>query len=184
MAIKDIVTTTNNTHTRPAVLTTKCNSVEKIDAHAKQVIADLKDTVKANDTKAAGLSAPQIGENIRIFLAREFKYAEDDEEESVVNHIIVNPVITESSKRKAVWWEGCLSIPNVWGLVERAKKIKLEGLDENGNKIKIKASGDFARVLQHELDHLNGVLFTTKVIGKTMTEEELDKLLKSRLQAS
>ena len=75
-----------------------------------------------------------------------------------------------------IGWEGCLSIPNVYGKVKRAKRIKVEYIDEKGEKRKLKAEGFFARTIQHEMDHLDGILFTTKVIGKTYTEEEMERL--------
>ena len=98
-------------------------------------------------------AANQVGKDLQIFVI-DAKLAEENE----VPDAYINPEITESSKDRGELEEGCLSIPNYWVPVKRAKKIKLKALDENGKKIKIKARGFLARVLQHEYDHLQGML--------------------------
>jgi peptide deformylase len=99
-----------------------------------------------------GLSANQIGLNTRVFVARvENKF-----------YAVFNPEIIQESKEKNKMDEGCLSIPGVYGLVERPAKVTLKGYDANGRPIKIKAWGLLARVFQHEVDHLNGNLFIDK----------------------
>ena len=75
----------------------------------------------------------------------------------------INPEMTEYSKDEAEMEEGCLSIPNYWHQIKRAKKIKLKAIDESGKKIKIKAKGFLARVLQHEFDHLQGMLIKDRI---------------------
>jgi peptide deformylase len=91
--------------------------------------------------------------------------------------ILINPKIVSRSKETETDWEGCLSVPNVYGKVERFQKVKVSALGADGKDIKLKTSGFLARTVQHEIDHLDGVLFTEKVIGQTITEEELDKIM-------
>lgn len=118
----------------------------------QELIRDLALTMKENN--GIGLAAPQVGKNIRIFVVS-FKDA---------FQVCINPKITRKSLRKEIEEEGCLSLPGKWGMVKRSKKVTLEFLNQNGEKIKIKATGLLSRVLQHELDHLDGVLFIDKII--------------------
>ncbi|MBU4348166.1 peptide deformylase [Patescibacteria group bacterium] len=99
-----------------------------------------------------GLSANQLGLDIRFFIAK----VENK------NYVIFNPIIIKASKELILMEEGCLSIPNIYGSVERPEKIILEGFNHKNKKIKIKAWGILARVFQHETDHLNGILFINK----------------------
>ena len=99
-----------------------------------------------------GLAAPQIGKNIRLLVIH-------------YNHqniVIINPIITKKSWAKKTGEEGCLSIPNVFGDVSRHKKITCNYIDMSGKKQKILAEDMLARILQHEIDHLDGILFTDK----------------------
>lgn len=99
-----------------------------------------------------GLSANQIGVDARVFVARvENKF-----------YAVFNPEIIQKSKEAAPMDEGCLSVPGVYGIVERPARVVLRGLDQNGKVIKIKAWGLLARVFQHETDHLDGKLFVDK----------------------
>ena len=112
---------------------------------------------KMTESQGVGLAANQVGQDLAIFVIDK-KLAE----ENGGSDAYINPEITEYSKDKTEMEEGCLSLPDYWASVSRAKKIKIKALDENGNKIKIKARGFLARVLQHETDHLNGVLIKEK----------------------
>ena len=104
------------------------------------------------DADGIGLSANQIGLDMRVFVARvENKF-----------YAIFNPELIQFSKEMNSMDEGCLSVPGVYGLVERPSKVTLKGLDAYGKAIKIKAWGLLARVFQHEMDHLNGELFIDK----------------------
>jgi len=105
-----------------------------------------------------GLSANQVGLSARLFVA----LIPDEENNTGKFYAIFNPEITKFSKKKSVMEEGCLSVPGVYGSVERPEKIALSGQDENGKKIKIQIGGLAARVFQHETDHLNGILFIDK----------------------
>jgi len=115
-----------------------------------------------------GLSANQIGLNIRTFVAEV-----PTSQNKTKFYAIFNPKIEKTSKETVKFEEGCLSVPLTYGQVERARKITLTGQDRNGKQIKIKAWGVLARIFQHEVDHLNGGLFTdkTKDIHRIMNKE-------------
>ncbi len=116
-------------------------------------------------TNGIGLSANQLGLNLKVFVVQIPKTQNIADNKQ---YIIFNPEIIKFSKEKIIMEEGCLSVPGVYGLVERPEKITIVGQDKNGKKIKIKAWGLLARVFQHEVDHLNGILFIdrTKNIKK------------------
>lgn len=114
-----------------------------------------------------GLAANQIGLDMRVFVAQIMKLDRHGNQRSLSRaeqkfYAIFNPEIVKSSGEKTVSEEGCLSVPDAYGDVSRAEKITLVGQDKNGRKMKIKAWGLLARVFQHEVDHLNGVLYIDK----------------------
>lgn len=116
----------------------------------RELIVKMRKIMKEAD--GVGLSANQIGLDIKVFVARfENKF-----------YAVFNPKITKESSEKVELEEGCLSVPGAFGEVARADKITLEGFDMNGKKLKIKAWGFLAQIFQHEVDHLEGILFTDK----------------------
>ena len=131
------------------ILHNKLKKVEEITPEIKALILDMKKAMK--EANGIGLSANQVGQDLQIFVIDK-KLAE----ENGVPDVYINPEITEYSKELLEAEEGCLSIPDYWQQVKRSKKVKMKALDENGKKIKIKARGLLARVLQHEYDHLRG----------------------------
>jgi len=133
------------------ILHQKLKEVKDVTPETKELISVMRQ--KMVESQGVGLAANQVGQDLAIFVIDK-KLAE----ENSVPDAFINPEITEYSKDKTEMEEGCLSLPDYWIPVSRAKKIKIKALDENGNKIKIKARGFLARVLQHETDHLNGVL--------------------------
>ncbi len=139
--------------------------VVKFDSALKKFVKELKEAMFA--AKGIGIAAPQVGKNIRVFLAV-FEIGKDDER--IVP--MVNPEILEFSKEMLVAEEGCLSLPGIYGKVRRAKKVKIayQGLD--GVKLLENLQGMNARVVQHELDHLNGVLFIDKLVGDEVVDEK------------
>ncbi len=120
----------------------------------KELCLSMKKTMR--EKKGVGLAAPQIGINKRIIIVRT--------EDKIL--CMINPKITKKSWAKALDEEGCLSIPGVYGKVKRHKKINCSYTNIDGNKRKLKAQDMFARIIQHEIDHLNGVLFIDKVRDK------------------
>ncbi len=163
------------------VLTTKTQKITKIGNEEKRLAKDLLDTLAvAKDPEGAGLAATQIGKSKRMCVVRDFfPNPAKPEEIAFEDYLLINPKIVSRSKETEIDYEGCLSIPDVYGKVERYSKIKVDALNINGDRIKLKAQGFLARVVQHEIDHLDGVLFTERVTGKTLTEKEMDNLINS-----
>lgn len=128
----------------------------------QQLIDDLFETMK--EYQGVGLAGPQVHEGLRLFVAGfppppEGEEVEEDDEGQVPLMAIINPEITPVGKETVEDWEGCLSIPDIRGRVPRARQITVRAFDRNGTKLEIEASGFTARVIQHETDHLDGVLF-------------------------
>jgi len=174
MSIKNILTV-------PAQqLYKKSQKITEITEYIKQLSQDLLETgVAHKNPEAAGLAAPQIGENLRIILVRDFKVLPNTEKLVVTNTVMINPRIISRSKEINLDWESCLSIPNMYGKVKRHSSVKLTYQDVNGKEHKIKASDFFARVIQHEIDHLDGILFTEKLVGKLITEKEYNTIIEN-----
>jgi peptide deformylase len=127
----------------------------------KTLIVDMKETMKAND--GAGLAAPQIGVFKRLVI---FGFDTNDrypEADSVPFTVLINPVITPLSDDKENGWEGCLSVPGLRGVVPRFTHIKYEGYDADGKKFEREVEDFHARVVQHECDHLDGILYPMKI---------------------
>jgi peptide deformylase len=118
----------------------------------------------AENSDAIAVAAPQIGESLRIFVISEWVLnpKEDSDKNEFKNLVFINPRITNMSKTKVDYPEGCLSAPGVFGTVKRAEKVKVEAYDRDGKKFSRGASGLLAQTVQHELDHLNGILFVDK----------------------
>lgn len=142
---------------------------EKIcSAELRKIIRDLKDTLKES-IDGIGIAAPQIGIGQRIFIvSEEAKFVglkePRPEDKDWANLVYINPVIIKRSKVMEDGTEGCLSVPGKFGIVSRHQKIAIKAYDENGKSIAHGATKFFARVLQHESDHLDGVLFIDKVL--------------------
>jgi len=127
----------------------------------KTLIEDMKETMKVND--GAGLAAPQIGVFKRLVI---FGFDTNDrypEADSVPFTVLINPVITPLSDAKENGWEGCLSVPGLRGVVPRFTHIKYEGYDADGKKFEREVEDFHARVVQHECDHLDGILYPMKI---------------------
>ncbi len=173
MSVKKIITIPD------PVLDKKTQKVGEITDEIRKTAQDLIDTVKvAEDPEGAGLAATQIGVSKRMCVVRNF--FEDPLDENKIRSddiVLINPKITHFSPEKDIDWEGCLSVPDVYGKVERASKIKVTAKDIDGNIIKIKAEGFFARTIQHEVDHLDGILFTAHIRGETLTQKQFDEMI-------
>ena len=132
----------------------------------KKLIKDMHDTVRK--AEGIGLAAPQVGQPLSIILI-------NLDSMGVPAFPIINPVIIESSKKETNMEEGCLSIPGVYGIVSRPEKIVFEGYDVDGKKIVARADGMLAKVIQHETDHVNGVLIIDKFKKYTQGQELIKK---------
>ncbi len=151
-----------------SALRQKSKKVSQIDDSIKNIVVDM---IKALDNEGGiGLAAPQLGIPLRIIIVeiKDTEIARNTKIKPTSLIVLINPEIIKTSEEQEKREEGCLSVPNVWGLVMRPLKIKVMGLDRQGKKIKIKASDLLARVLQHEIDHLDGILFTDKADLKTL----------------
>lgn len=141
------------------VLRQRAKPVERVTKRIQRLVKDMADTMYA--ANGIGLAAPQVGVSERVFVA--------DIGEGLI--AIINPVIVRASGRD-VDVEGCLSMPGLRGYVERAAEIEVDGLDLKGKPVRIEAQGLLARVFQHEIDHLDGILFTDKATGLHYTPPE------------
>ena len=140
------------------VLRAKARALEKSDlgrAGVQKLIDDMIDTMV--EYHGVGLAAPQVHEGLRIFVAS--LDAPDDAEADEEPIAIINPELTIVGAEIVDDWEGCLSIPDIRGRVPRAREIKVRGFDRKGDRIELGAHDFPARVIQHETDHLDGVLF-------------------------
>lgn len=128
----------------------------------QQFIDDLVELMYLDD--GIGIAAPQVAVARRIIVIGKdaFKQTKNARQFPAMDMVLVNPVLTNHSARHAVDQEGCLSVPGVFGDVRRAVSIHVEGMDRHGNPIAFDATDFLARVLQHEVDHLDGVLFVDK----------------------
>ncbi|OGZ32721.1 MAG: peptide deformylase [Candidatus Portnoybacteria bacterium RBG_13_40_8] len=133
------------------VLRKKTQTIDKIDEGILQLVKDMIETMNKNS--GVGLSANQIGRNIRLFVVHPNLSKKT---------VFINPKIYKASKKKIISEEGCLSVPGVYKKLQRAKSLKIEAVDENDKQFKLKAKDLLARVIQHELDHLNGILIIDK----------------------
>jgi peptide deformylase len=140
------------------VLRAKARPLEKAEirtAAMQKLIDDMIDTM--SEYHGVGLAAPQIHEGLRIFVAA--LDAGDDDEDEADPIALINPEITVVGSDVVEDWEGCLSIPDIRGRVPRAREIKVRAFDRTGARIELSAHDFPARVIQHETDHLDGVLF-------------------------
>ena len=144
------------------VLKRKAHAVTKFDKDLKTLLEDMLETMR--EAPGVGLAAPQIGLSERIIVVEYYEREEDEEIEDAPKKVwaVINPEIVQTSEEMLMGAEGCLSIPGLVGEVERHAEVQVKGLNRHGKPIKIKAKGWLARILQHEIDHLNGVLFTER----------------------
>lgn len=152
MAIRPIVTVPD------AVLRRKAQKVRQFDADLQQLIDDMIETMRA--APGVGLAAPQVGVSQRVIVV---EYGEDEDKPPRL-YVVVNPEIVEVSAETEMGVEGCLSIPDLVGEVERYRRIVVKGQNRRGQPIKLKLQGWVARIFQHEIDHLEGVLFTDRAV--------------------
>jgi peptide deformylase len=142
------------------VLRDKAKRIKVFDAKLRKLADDMIETMHANN--GVGLAAPQVGLSVRLLVAEHTPDPEDKEEHGF-KVALCNPEIVKASDEMETGPEGCLSIPGWVGEVPRHIGITVKGQTPEGKEVRIKAEHYYARVLQHEIDHLNGVLFTDRV---------------------
>jgi peptide deformylase len=152
MALREIITLPAPTLRR------KARKVTDFGPELQTLVDDMIDTMR--DAPGVGLAAPQVDVPLRVIVV-EYTEGEDDEDQEVKPRLytVVNPEITRFSSDSETGTEGCLSIPGFAGDVDRPLAITVKGFNRRGQPVKIKAEGWLARIFQHEVDHLDGVLF-------------------------
>lgn len=146
------------------------------DGTVLKLLKDLREAIKTykiDGYTAVAIAAPQIGVSKRMFIIED----QSGEADRLPTVIAINPRFTKVSKKTHVVGEGCLSIPDQYGLVRRATNVTLEACDEHGVRYTRGAGGLLAQIMQHETDHLDGILFTDRA-EKVWTKDDLDKVTK------
>ncbi len=150
---------------------------------ARKEIQNLIESMRAcmREAPGVGLAAPQVGVPLQLAVIEDreeyqkdasAEYLRERDRRPVPFHVIINPAINVIAGEKAKFFEGCLSLPGFSALVPRARGVRVECLDEQGKKKVIEASGWYARILQHEIDHLNGGLYIDRMHSRTFTSAE------------
>jgi peptide deformylase len=171
MAIRTIVTLPD------PVLRRKARPVTKFDRDLQTLIDDMIATMR--EAPGVGLAAPQVGVSEQVIVVEyaEPEETEEGDEPKAVEpklYVMVNPEIVKASTETEVGIEGCLSIPKLVGEVERKYEVRIKGLNRRGQPMKLKAEGWLARIFQHEIDHINGVLFTDHATKVWQPEEPME----------
>ena len=162
------------------VLRRKARPVKTFSKDLQTLIDDMIETMR--DAPGVGLAAPQVGISERLIVV---EYGEDKEDENgeIIEapkklYVLINPEIVKTSEEKELGVEGCLSIPGLVGEVERFSRIQVKGLNRHGQPTKVKAKGWLARIFQHEIDHINGVVFPDRAVRvwKPQADEEEERV--------
>jgi peptide deformylase len=148
------------------ILRKKCEEVKEVTEEIKNLGWDMIETMTEN--QGIGLAAPQVGELKRIIVVQTEKGSE----------IFINPQIMKKSRETEIDEEGCLSFPGLFLKIKRAKEVEIEALNENGEKICLKTNGLPARIFQHEIDHLDGILFIDRLSFWQKLKLKIGKRLK------
>lgn len=161
------------------VLAQQAKKIEKIDASIHTLIKEMRETLEAaRDPEGVGLAAPQIGKSLQLFIIKE---SPDDPVLTFINPVITKqspiPKTPKEKEEKQVKLEGCLSLQDVWGVVHRSKNVTVSYLDENGKHHTKTFSGFLAVIIQHEYDHIHGILFPKRVLEQ---QEALYKAKKDK----
>lgn len=142
----------------------KANKIRRVDPALRKLAADMYETML--DAPGVGLAAPQVGVMLRLITV-EVPEDYDKEGDPAANLILINPEIVKATGTQLDPPEGCLSIPHWIGNVPRAERVVVKARDLDFKEVRIRAEGFLARVLQHEIDHLDGILFTDRVVDKS-----------------
>ena len=171
------------------VLRTKATAVDQNDPELKSLISNMWETMY--EANGVGLAAPQVGVSKRLFVIDAAPFAQDEElspEEAKVlegfKKVFINPIMVEEKGSEWEFTEGCLSIPNIREDISRKAQITIQFLDENINQQTLSLDGLPARVVQHEYDHIEGVLFTDKLspLKKRLLKRKLSDITKANIK--
>jgi peptide deformylase len=158
------------------VLRRKARTVTTFDNKLQALIDDMIETMRA--APGVGLAAPQVGISQRLIVVEYYENEQAEEAEAEAKKkvwAILNPEIVKASQEKLTGIEGCLSVPNLVGEVERHEAVQIKGLNRHGQLMRVKAKGWLARIFQHEIDHLNGVVFPDLATHVWLPETEEEK---------
>ncbi len=167
MAVREIVFTPD------PVLRRKARKITAFDKDLQILIDDMVETMR--EAPGVGLAAPQVGVSERLIVIEYGEGEEEDEEAPKKLYVVINPEITAASEEKVEGVEACLSIPRMMGEVDRHEQIIVRGFNRHGKPVKYRLKGWLARIFQHEIDHLEGVLFTDRAsrIWRAQEGEEI-----------
>ena len=149
---------------------------EIISDEIQRLIRDMRETMR--DAPGVGLAAPQVGMALQLAVIEDreellsslpAEELAEKERKAVTFHVMINPEITLLGDDIAEFYEGCLSLPGFWAVVPRAHRVRVTYLDEHGEPQSVEASGWYARILQHEIDHLRGTLYFDRMETRTFT---------------
>lgn len=146
------------------VLLHRCEAVpDPGAAEIRRLVADMMETME--DAPGVGLAAPQVFQPLRLFVFRvpHGRASDDPDDTELANTVLINPTLELIGETRTLGWEGCLSIPGMRAAVPRATRVRYRGVDCDGNVIEREASGFHARIVQHEYDHLDGILYTMRM---------------------
>jgi len=155
------------------VLRRKAHKVSAFDKDLQVLVDDMIETMR--EAPGVGLAAPQIAQSVRLIVV---EYGDEEDEDAPKKlYVMMNPEIVEASEEMVVGVEACLSVTGLVGDVERHQKIVVKGLNRYGKPAKVKAEGWLARIFQHEIDHLDGVLYTDRATRVWTPKEEEENLI-------
>ena len=164
------------------ILKKRADDISKDHEGLEELISNMWETMYG--AQGVGLAAPQIGKSIRLFLVDTVQTQEEGEEEKGIKKVFINPIVLSEDGKYWSYEEGCLSIPNIRGDVERQEKVRIRYRDENWEIKEEEYDGINARVIQHEYDHLEGVLFTDKIkpLKKRLIKRKLESIKKGAVE--
>ncbi len=152
---------------------------EIVSIRTQELIVAMRETMR--EAPGVGLAAPQVGLSLQLAVIEDREENMKDlakevlaerERKPVPFHVVINPVLSLESEPEVEFFEGCLSLPGLVAMVPRARKVKVECIDDHGHKQVIRASGWYARILQHEIDHLNGAMYVDRMRSASLTTVE------------
>ncbi len=171
MTVREIVTLPQ------AILRRKAHKVTDFGAALQTLAEDMIETM--HQAPGVGLAAPQVGESLRLIVV-EYGDEEDEKAEPKL-YVVANPEIARTSTEKILGAEGCLSIPGMQGDVERFEAVTVKGLNRHGRPVTVKARGWLARIFQHEIDHLDGILFVDRAEKIWQSEEHQGQVIPDKV---